>query len=96
MKIQVSSPALITPTSTSSEPSAVVPILKGGHIYRDNLLVLLPAGAEDTLVGREDVGRAVWEFFEAEAKKWEEEEKEQKEKEKEELKSEEGGEEQSL
>lgn len=79
MKIQVSSPpSTITGGGTPSEPT-ILPILKGGHVYRDNRLVLLPADAEERLVGREDVGRAVWEFFEAEAKKWEDEEKEKEE-----------------
>ena len=36
---------------------------------------MLPASAQGNLVEREEVGRAVWEYFEAELKKWEEEEK---------------------
>lgn len=39
------------------------------------LPVLLPGGAEENLVGREDVGRAVWERYEVGLKRWEEEEK---------------------
>ena len=36
---------------------------------------MLPAGAQENLVERDDVGRAVWEYFEAGLKTWEEEEK---------------------
>jgi len=41
---------------------------------------MLPAGAQENLVERDDVGRAVWEYFEAGLKMWEEEEKAQLEK----------------
>jgi len=38
---------------------------------------MLPAGAQENLVERDDIGRAVWEYFETGLKTWEEEEKAQ-------------------
>lgn len=71
MKIQLASLA----EASNSLSNAPLPTLKGGSLYRDNRLIVLPAGAEQNLVGREDVGRAVWEALESEVKTWEEEEK---------------------
>lgn len=69
-------PHPIKSITTNSDPA----VLKGGQLYRDNRPVTLPAGAQENLVEREDVGRAVWEYFEAGLQKWEEEEKAQLEK----------------
>lgn len=72
-------PLKILPSLSSSSPrdvsdDAPVGTIRPGQLYRDLLPVLLPAGAEENLVGREDIGRAVWESFEEGVKEWEKEE----------------------
>ncbi|KAF8320394.1 hypothetical protein DL93DRAFT_1839095 [Clavulina sp. PMI_390] len=78
MKTQLISedaPSSASSPSSASTTSKEPPILKPGRLYRDNLPIVLPGNAEGNLIEREDVGRAVWETYEAEVKKWEEEEK---------------------
>ncbi len=50
--------------------------IEGGMLYRDYAVVRLPGGAEGTIMDSEGIGRAVWEYFEAGIKRWEEEEAE--------------------
>ena len=74
----ISVPPSTTPTTSSSDTvssktNSDAVFLQGGQLYRDNKVVILPAGAQDNLVESEGVGGAVWELFEAGLKKWEEE-----------------------
>ena len=50
--------------------------IEGGVLYRDYAVVRLPGGAEEAIMDSEGIGRAVWEYFEAGIKRWEEEEAE--------------------
>lgn len=64
----------LPPTPALTPKEEATRALRGGQLYRDHTPVVLPAGAEEALASREDVGRAVWEFFEAQVKEWEKEE----------------------
>ncbi|KDQ12007.1 hypothetical protein BOTBODRAFT_162186 [Botryobasidium botryosum FD-172 SS1] len=63
-------PSRIRPRSDEEkDKSETVEVIEAGRLYRDIDTVTLP-GVGEVLVGREDVGRAVWEDFERRLETW--------------------------
>jgi len=62
-------PARIRRSEEGKEGNETVEVIEGGRLYRDVEAVTLP-GIGEVLVGREDVGRAVWEDLEKRLETW--------------------------